>query len=583
MLTNKRFLITTAIESTWNTSNPVLFLGEWCRIFSRRANYDYLNQKLLPYHWDDRAKYKNDFDYLKILYEKKLNHLSKCLGIIHNQTQDTRYWRIIIGPWLRFFIDALFDRYETIRIAYESGEVGDTWILNYELNSWVPNNFQEFYIQFTDDPWNHIIYSECIREIGIPYTAIEINLKPCSISIPRKSKTKMAFKRILNYIGKILPDNLNKITIVAAYMPKWQLLKLQTYLLQYPYFSIQNEININKPLDINVRALLKFSSPDAGFEGIINKLIPILMPKAYLENFAQLSSEAYKIFPKNTRVIVTANAYQADDSFKIWAACNVEKGVPLIIEQHGGNFGIGRVNQSEDHQVMIADFFASWGWSNESIKSIKPMPSLLLTEYNSKPNGSGDIIVALPSFPRYFYNFISFPAGGQFLNYIDEQLKLFSLLSGPARERLRIRLDSDSFGWEIKSRLSASPLKLMIETSDLAFNKRLKNCRLSLSTYNATTFLQTMAANFPTVIYLNHDYFEIRPEAQEMISKLKKVGILHETVESAALFINNHYDNILSWWEQEEVQKTRVYFCQTYAHTSKTWIENWATFLKKMY
>ena len=36
MIKQKKYLITTAIEETWKFDQPVIFLGEWCRVYDRR-------------------------------------------------------------------------------------------------------------------------------------------------------------------------------------------------------------------------------------------------------------------------------------------------------------------------------------------------------------------------------------------------------------------------------------------------------------------------------------------------------------------------------------------------------------------
>ena len=66
------------------------------------------------YHWSNKNKLENDNQYLTDLYERYLVYLSNILNKFHHKNNDTKYWRILIGPWLRFFIDIVFDRYETI-------------------------------------------------------------------------------------------------------------------------------------------------------------------------------------------------------------------------------------------------------------------------------------------------------------------------------------------------------------------------------------------------------------------------------------------------------------------------------------
>ena len=162
------FLATTAIEATWDTGRPILFLGEWCRRHSRREQWQQLDAKVHPYHWDDREKYNRDYQYLTNVSEDCLESLGVELNRVHSTRASKRYWRILIGPWLRFYIDALFDRFETMRTASETGAINTSWVLPYALESWAPEAFTDFYRSLNDDSWNHILYAECGRALGIP-------------------------------------------------------------------------------------------------------------------------------------------------------------------------------------------------------------------------------------------------------------------------------------------------------------------------------------------------------------------------------------------------------------------------------
>jgi len=60
-----RFLITTPLEETWpnDSKTPVLFLGEWCRVHSRKERWSKMNAEVLPYHWNDNHILSNNCDY----------------------------------------------------------------------------------------------------------------------------------------------------------------------------------------------------------------------------------------------------------------------------------------------------------------------------------------------------------------------------------------------------------------------------------------------------------------------------------------------------------------------------------------
>ena len=79
-MTVKRLLVSTALEGSWGETEPVLFLGEWCRLYSRRHCWLALDAEVLPYHWDDRGKFINDREILRLLYERVLIEIGEKLN-----------------------------------------------------------------------------------------------------------------------------------------------------------------------------------------------------------------------------------------------------------------------------------------------------------------------------------------------------------------------------------------------------------------------------------------------------------------------------------------------------------------------
>ena len=579
----KRFLITTPDETTWNHENPLLFLGEWCRLFSEREHLEQLDIQQHPYHWSDRKKFADDYLILGKIYEEKLAALSGSLNSIHGITRDIRYWRIIIGPWLRFFIDSVYDRFELIRTVAELSSVDDTWIHTYQLENWIPTDFQEFYMQFRHDGWNHIIFSECIKALNIPFTQKDTQLIPSTIIKTKQSSLRRLAKIAMNTYNAVLPSRFNRVAIVAGYIPIGKLIKLQRSLGQLPSYISSPSVSVdNRTVDHVKRNLLFAGKADSGFEKLLNRLIVQLIPFAYVENFAALQKKSIAAFPSNPKLIFTANAYQADDGFKVWAAGHVLNRVPLVIGQHGGHFGIGLLNQMEDHQVKIADVFATWGWTDEKNKNIIPLPAMKLNAGTVNYKSDGDILLTTASYPRYFYCYFSVTVAGQFPDYMQQQIRFSKLLDRAIIGSLKIRTDTDIFGWEIHERLKAAGLEQSIDHVKADLLTRLKDCRISVSTYNATVFLETLVTNFPTLVFFDPEKYEIRAEAKQGMDSLRKVGILHDTPESAAAFLNEVGSDISAWWNSKAVQETRQQFCITYANTSENWIDVWKDFLKDM-
>ena len=57
---------------------------------------------------------------------------------------------------------------------------------------------------------------------------------------------------------------------------------------------------------------------------------------------------------------------------------------------------------------------------------------------------------------------------------------------------------------------------------------------MCIYTYNGTTYLESLSMNVPTVIFWNPAYWELHDSAVPYFEELKRVGIFHQTPESAA-------------------------------------------------
>ena len=83
-----RVLVTTAIEETWPEGEPILFLGEWCRRFSRRDRWSGLDAEVVNYHWDNQQRVFDDFKYLGELHTRLLENLAADLNELHDTDHD---------------------------------------------------------------------------------------------------------------------------------------------------------------------------------------------------------------------------------------------------------------------------------------------------------------------------------------------------------------------------------------------------------------------------------------------------------------------------------------------------------------
>ena len=575
------FLVTTALEESWKAKVQTIFLGDWCLIFNKFNKDNYPNHKINNYHWDDREKYNQDFHFIDKLYEKKLKELTILLNKSHGTDNNIRYWRIVIGPWLRSFIEVLFDRYEILKSINQ--DISDSIILYYETNDFIPLNYVEFSSQIKSDEWNHMIFSEIIQVLNIPFSKSDIKLKEKekSLSPPIKNIKRKGKNFFLKIYSILVTKSLNRILIKDPYINILSELKLNLMFFQLPIRLPAS--SIKKPKEIENRKSTENLNSKSDFEKLLNKLLIGLLPFSYLENFEKINTETNFYYPSKSKIIFTSNAYQHDDHFKIMTAERSLKNIPYVIGQHGGGFKTGLNNQTVLHQLKTCDNFYSWGWtdkySNES--KIRKMPSLKLSRKISSPDVKGFILITPPSYPRYFYCHYSVPVSGQFLKTINWTIDFINNINDISSEMIKVKLDSDVFGWNLNERfISQGFSKILSEGKNLY--ELLSKSRILVSTYNSTIYYETLSSNFPTVIFFDMKFYEISEESKEDFRLLKSVGIFYDSPLLASKFVNSIFNNIDEWWFKKEVQHARKNFCDKYAFNSKTYLKDWKSSINEL-
>lgn len=198
----KRFLITTALEDTWIDNEPVLFLGEWCRLYSRRQRWSSMDGEVLPWHWHDQDQFHSDYQYLRNFYERALVLLAQQLNHAHNIDREVRYWRILVGPWLARFIQTLFDRWSSIQRAVTRYEISGTIIRTGQADIVAPSDMQQLGLLMAGDEWNHQIYSvilERFTEVPCVKKAVaSVRPSPKTARVGRRQRVAASYTRLVS-------------------------------------------------------------------------------------------------------------------------------------------------------------------------------------------------------------------------------------------------------------------------------------------------------------------------------------------------------------------------------------------------
>lgn len=567
----KRFLITTALEETWRDDEPVLFLGEWCRRYSRKDRWSKLDAEVLPYHWDDRAKLHADYQVLQDLHARLLRDLTDQLNTIHGADHGLRYWRILIGLWLGYFIQIAFDRWSSIQQAIAQHELSGTLVLTGREDAMIPNDMGDFTRLFIGDEWNHHLYGAMLRHSAkVPCVWRE---QTCADTAPKAAPTMSWKRRIARSLAdwyvqgaRVLATD-QEAFFLATYLPILDELRMQLRLGQLPR-PWHSSPPVQVPADASRREWIVAGENRSEFESWVRAMIPRQIPTAYLEGYAKLVEQAEGLpWPKRPRVIFTSNACFADDVFKAWTAQKAERGSPLVIGQHGGHYGIGRWSFDEDHETAVSDRYLSWGWTDPGQPKIEPVGQLkakrpLDVRHSQQP---GALLVTC-ALPRQSYVMYSIVVARQWLDYFNDQCAFVESLPASIRDALTVRLYVHDYGWDQSARWRDRFPDLRLDDGRSDIDDLLRRSRLYIATYNATTFLESFTMDVPTIIYWNKRHWELRDAAIPYFEELKRVGIFHETPESAARHAAAIWDDVDAWWSSPEVREVLMCFKTRYCH-----------------
>jgi putative transferase (TIGR04331 family) len=178
----------------------------------------------------------------------------------------------------------------------------------------------------------------------------------------------------------------------------------------------------------------------------------------------------------------------------------------------------------------------------------------------------------------------SVPQGPLVLEVIKSQEIFIKSVSPEVSKLLVFRLQKNQWvaEWEETLRWRDSDTVPKIYQGTKSYYSHLEESRLCICLYNGTPFLETFAANFPTLLYWDPKYTELNDLAQPYFDLLRKVEILFDTPQAVASKLNEIYQNPLSWWMSPDVQGAKNKFCDRFARVSADWKAEWQLELSKL-
>lgn len=576
-----RYLITTADERTWKFDRPVIFLGEWCRLYGRKHVWQDMDAIVAEPYGLGLAKKDADYAEARALEDRLFPKLCEVLNQHHGVQHGERFWRIVLGHWFRRIINVLQNRVRTLEWCLQNHQIsGFTAYVNDDYSLATPDSYSAIWA-VNNDRWNNALDLWIINKLDIANFSINFNAEenvPSGFQF-KVLATNITKKQAILKFGRLAISKISKkfmrdtdAFIINSYLPRKEEFKLELALGQWPQMWSSSNVEVTENVNIRLRKELAkqlVSKTKCNLEEILRALLFELLPTCYLEGFNGLKNLVkQQPWPKHPKFIWTSNSFDTDEVFKLWAASKAESGTKYFIGQHGNNYGTYRYMNPAVEEAT-ADKFLTWGWADGLPQHA---PAFLFKKAAIKANTyspqGGLLVIELCMSHRL----VAWDVNKEFDYYFNDQVNFVSELSFEVKSNLTIRLHAAHryFRWSEEVRWQALDPSLKIDSGVSDINSLIANSRLVVHSYDSTGILETLSQNIPTLAFWQNGLEHLRESAKPYYQLLIDAGILHLDAKSISNKVNNIWDDVNGWWAQPVVQDARLKFCARYARQTKT-------------
>ncbi len=576
------FFATTAIDSFWDKSKKIIFLGPGCLLLNQQHVWEKLDYEVMASPWRDRDTLFQAGLYTYETYHYILEKLADYLNRVHNRTHSRRFWQIIIGPWLLHFIEAFYDRYICVKEALAYCENFETILLEPSCYI-IPKSTIDFFSLYSDDFYNLQLYSQIMTSLGIKAPVKRYNPESNNESLNNRHGLTKIVKKFIFICSCRLAQN-SSILLWDTYLNNNYVFK---YVIRSRFKALPILYqDIQQPKYKAVKDLKRIGLSELSYRDEFTKIaiknLPDNFPTLYLEGFHDYLEKKFLSFKRQPTILLSATGWYFNENLKFLAAHWSETGTVLCGYQHGGLYGTAKWMPPENHEIEISDNYYTCGWERGDSKKTKvlPNPKISTLQKRTAKNKIGDCYLFVgTSHPRYLSRMFSTPVGDAFEEYLEWRNIFIRNLSEDLRHKLLIRLNLVDYGWEQNQRILREFNDISFDNHKIDFLKQLQKVKIAIIDHPVTTMLESLVANVPTILFWNPQCWELRKSAVEYFQMLADIGIWHQTPESAAYFLGQNAANPGLWWDKTETQSGRKKFLHKFAYGAFDWADQW---LKQM-
>lgn len=591
----KRLLVTTVLAESHIEGRESLLLGEWCKLPSEPARWSTTPHEVLPFHWDTVGKRAADYRYLESIVREVMTGLADDLNACHSVDLPLRYWQIVLGSWLSMHVATLFDRWETIRLAFKTDERFESVVVRSARFDNPPSGSLDHVLRAVDDRYNHELFADIIEQhYGAQCDLTAVHPQSTSaelasgeenpLSIAPRSVVRRLFKNVVRRFAEHQRNN--DVVFANCYFSWSALIRLNLLLGQLPrqypelaWVPPKTDATADvRAVRESLRAATNRRETSDVFLAYLWGRIAGDLPSSCVESLADLRSRAGSLGLK-CNVIVTANSHWHNELFKVWAAERVLDGAKLVICEHGGSFPAAQYVL--DFEENMADVYVPTYLAHHP-KHFQLPPTKYLD------------IKAAPLRDRRFISIIAFdnvrfsirasaqPHSRQALDIFDDTIRFFEALPGELRSLVRIKMPEPSDIYWRLDEAYASRLGADFLLSQMPLSKAFELSRVIVCTYPQSTFAEALLSGIPTVMMFDPRIHGLHPVSGDVVDQMLLAKILFHNPLEAAAHVAAIWNREDEWWSSQAVAEAREsYHRATMTRQSRPLLK-WRSFLRSL-
>lgn len=597
-------LVLTALEQYWPTDKHIVFLGDWCQKYSRKAYWEKLDYEVAPSIWENLDSIREfDKDCLEVL-ERLIAALTDTLNELHGENHSVSYWRVILINWLYMYIYDWNGHYQELAVALERYPDIEIPILDCQ---YIQNPLNKDKIYTRDgkkgdevDLYHFLIYSRILkrlaqeRSLRIYYHKVDTDVY-IEQTPSQNRRFRMGIRRTI--LQKIYRIFFNKTPILCydfhisnEISKLWKRMMGKVCFLKTERAPIKEseqdlyDLELRKRMNINLQ-------PQNEFEEIILENIIYDIPIIAVERYKELVKFRKKKYNFAPEIVILPAGLSSETV--VYVAQWMERGADIYCTVHGSVNSILKMNINP---VFFANCkLYTWGDTKDIRERFCPAFKTYENEVKKIPISRKETIlwcnVGWGRIHRYaLLQFSIYRDAASRQSVIDNIENCITSIDQVLLEKLVLRpRDPEEYGVVELFQEHVPNVKIDLEMEN-AFSvtfsaraslyDRFNESRVVICDNLLTSvFYETLFANIPVIVIEQDIYSPIEDYLyDDVISyfhELKRVGIWYEDGHEAAMFLNNNYDTLEGWWLEPERQKVRKNvldrFFMSADHLSKWW------------